>query len=146
MSEQEEEVEVESENTDEAQEEKPKFTQRQQAEVNRLLAKERKSVETKHKSALEKAQSDWQATETSLRTQITEFEGGLVEVIKVQTSDFSPLVLKLLADKPVLEQWRLLQDHEFVAAARKEKVPPQTPKADGQHTAKPDRQVPFGGR
>jgi hypothetical protein len=146
MSEQEKVDEVEVEHTDEAQEEKPKFSGKQQAELNRLLAAERKKEEKKYQDMLGKATNEWQATENSLRTTLFEIESGLQDVIKVQTSDFSPLVLKLLADKPVLEQWRLLQDPEFVAAARKEKIPPQTPNSQDKHTARPSNQAPFGGR
>lgn len=136
---------AESEDTVQAQEEKPKFTQKQQEEVNRLLAKERKSVETKSRQSLEKAQSEWATAEQSLRSQIAEYESGLEAVIKVQTADFDPLVLSLLADKPILEQWRKLQDAEFVTAARRKNVPPKTPNTP-ENTNHKVKQVGFGQR
>jgi hypothetical protein len=121
--------------TEQAQDKKPKvtFTPEQQLQINSLLKREREKEEAKWKDLL-----------TAKDTQITEFEGGLQKVIEVQTADFEPVVLSLLKDLPVLEQWKKLSDTEFVTSARRKNVIPRTPKAEGEQ--QPKKFVPFGGR
>jgi len=120
--------------TEQAQDKKPKvtsFTSEQQLQINSLLKREREKEEAKWKDLL-----------TTKDTVITEIEGGLQKVIEVQTADFDPVVLSLLKDLPVMEQWKKLSDAEFVTAARRKNVPPKTPPTD-KETSKV-KQVGFG--
>ena len=122
-------------NTVQAQDKKPKvaFSPEQQLRVNALLKAEREKEEAKWKDLLETKDA-----------QIAEFETGLQAVIQVQTADFDPVVLNLLKDRPVLEQWQKLQDADFVTAARRKNAMPRTPKSETKE--QPVKEVGFGGR
>ena len=91
--------------TEQAQDKKPKvsFTPEQQSHINGLLKRER-----------EKETAKWTDLVTAKDSQIAEYETGLQAVIDVQTAEFNPLVKKLLKNQPVMEQWKSLQDPEFV--------------------------------
>src|SRR5690349_9782506 len=122
--------------TEQAQDKKPKvtFTPEQQAAVNNLLKRER-----------EKETAKWTDLVTAKDSQIAEYETGLQAVIDVQAADFNPLVKKLLKNQPVMEQWKSLQDPEFVAEARKQNKTPKPPTTETKEQPV-EKEIGFGGR
>lgn len=97
------------------------------ADLNRIIAREKASVEKKFKGQVDGATS---ALET-VKADVTFYEEQMAKVIETQIADFEPVAQELFKALPIREQLEKLSDETFIAKVRSKTTVPVTPKSKG---------------